>query len=267
MIDRNKVIATAVREIGYHEKASNAYLNEPYTNAGNGNWTKYAADLDNIPNFYNGKKNGYDWCDIFVDWCFIRTYGAPIGLALLCQPVASAGAGCKYSAAYYQAKGRLMQSPEPGDQVFFWYGSEISHTGIVVEVNSVAIITVEGNVDGQVKRCSYPHSSSVIYGYGRPPWEQYTEEGDDSDAEPTPAPPAGEEITVTLPTIKYGDTGLWVKVMQTVLIGKGYTCGIYGADGDYGVQTKIALYEFQKAEGLETNCICNAPVWEKLLEV
>ena len=265
MIDRNRVIATAVNEIGYREKASNAFLDDPFANAGNGNWTKYARDLDNIPGFYNGPKNGYDWCDIFVDWCFIRTYGAPVGLGLICQPTASAGAGCKYSAAYYQAKGRFMQSPEPGDQIFFYYGGEVSHTGIVVEVNSVAIITVEGNVNGGVQRCSYPHSSAAIYGYGRPCWELFDEE---TPAAPEqPAAPVGEEITVTLPTIAYGDTGLWVKVMQTILIGKGFSCGSYGADGDYGTQTKIGLYEFQKAKGLETNFICNAPVWEKLLEV
>lgn len=262
MIDRNKVIATAMNEVGYKEKASNAFLDEPYANAGNGNFTKYARDLDNIPNFYNGPKNGYDWCDVFADWCYIHTYGAPIGLALICQPVASAGAGCKYSAAYYQAKGRLMQSPEPGDQIFFHYGGEISHTGIVVEVNQYAVITVEGNVNGQVQQCSYPHSASSIYGYGRPCWELYTEE---PAVDPEPAAPAGDEITVTLPTIKYGDTGLWVKVMQTILIGKGYTCGIYGADGEYGVQTKIALYEFQKAEGITTDFICNAETWKKLM--
>ena len=262
MVDRNKVIQVALGEVGYHEKASNAYLDDPYANAGNGNYTKYARDIDAIEGFYNGKKQGYDWCDIFADWCYLKAYGVPLGIALLCQPIGSAGAGCKYSAQYYQTYGRLFQSPEPGDQIFFHYGGEISHTGIVVEVNDYAIITVEGNVDGQVKKWSYPHSSSVIYGYGRPPWELYDEEPDQTP----PAPkPETAEVTVTLPIINYGDAGLYVKVMQTLLIGRGYSCGIYGADGEYGMQTKIGLYEFQKASSINTDCVCDANTWTKLL--
>ncbi len=265
MIDRNKVIATAIREIGYHEKASNAYLDDPVANAGNGNWTKYARDLDNIPGFYNGKKNGYDWCDMFVDWCFVRTYGAPIGLGLICQPVASAGAGCQYSAQYYMSKSRFFQKPEPGDQIFFSYGGEISHTGIVVEVNNVAIITVEGNVNGQVQRCSYPHSNLNIHGYGRPCWELYTE-AEPEPAKPEDPPQQAEKISVSLPTVSYGDEGMWVKVMQTLLIGRGFSCGPYGSDGEYGIQTKIALCEFQTKNGLKADCICDSATWQKLIE-
>lgn len=267
MIDRNKVIATALREIGYHEKASDAFLDDPVQNSGNGNWTKYARDLDNIPGFYNGKKNGPwgEWCDIFVDWCFVRTYGAPIGLGLLCQPTGSAGAGCQYSAQYYMNMSRYFQKPEPGDQIFFHYGGEISHTGIVVEVNNVAIITVEGNADNQVKRCSYPHSYTGIHGYGRPCWELYTEpEQADKDAQP--APQLTEPVTFTPPVVSYGAEGMWVQVMQALLIGRGFSCGVYGADGEYGMQTKIALCEFQTKNGLEANCICKSDTWQKLFE-
>jgi len=265
MIDKQKVIQLAISQKGYKEKASDAFLDDPDANAGSGNWTKYARDLDNIPGFYNGKKNGPwgEWCDIYIDWLFVRAYGAPIALGLLCQPVGSAGAGCQYSCQYYKNKGRFFQTPEVGDQIFFSYGSGISHTGLVIEVNQFAIITIEGNVNNQVQQCSYPHDSSVIYGYGRPCWELYTEE---ETTTPEPEKPKADKITVSLPEIKYGDTGLWVKVMQTILIGKGFSCGSYGADGDYGTQTKIALYEFQKARGITTNFICDAETWTNLLE-
>ena len=45
-------------ELGYHEKASNANLDDKTANSGSGNWTKYARDLDRLGNFYNGAKNG-----------------------------------------------------------------------------------------------------------------------------------------------------------------------------------------------------------------
>jgi len=265
MVDRNKVIQVALGEVGYREKASNAYLDDFTANAGNGNYTKYARDIDAIPGFYNGAKQSFDWCDVFADWCYTRAYGLPLALNLICQPVQSAGAGCKYSAAYYQAKGRFFQKPEPGDQIFFCYGGEVSHTGIVVEVNNYAIITVEGNVNGGVQKCSYPHSSTAIYGYGRPCWELY----DDAESEqetPSAPKPNTVDVTVTLPIINYGDTGFHVKLMQTALIGRGFSCGSWGADGDYGTQTKIGLYEFQKAKGLTTDFVCDSDDWTALLK-
>ncbi|MCM1222676.1 MAG: CHAP domain-containing protein, partial [Lachnospiraceae bacterium] len=64
-----KLLATAQAEEGYLEKASNSQLDNPAANAGQNNWTKYARDLDALGRVYNGKKNGYAWCDVFVDWC------------------------------------------------------------------------------------------------------------------------------------------------------------------------------------------------------
>jgi hypothetical protein len=50
-----RLIATAKAEEGYLEKATNAQLDSKTANAGSNNWTKYARDLDNIGNIYNGK--------------------------------------------------------------------------------------------------------------------------------------------------------------------------------------------------------------------
>lgn len=50
-----------------------------------------------------------------------------------------------------------------------------------------------------------------------------------------------------------GDTGEAVKAMQTMLIACGYSCGSYGADGDFGSATEAALKKFQKAAGLDVD--------------
>ena len=89
-----RVLATARAEIGYLEKATNAQLEDKTANAGHKDWTKYAAFLDNLGNVYNGKKNGYAWCDMFVDWCFINTFGLELGMKLTCQAYKGVGAGC-----------------------------------------------------------------------------------------------------------------------------------------------------------------------------
>lgn len=75
------------------------------------------------------------------------------------------------------------------------------------------------------------------------------------------------EVSATMPVIKYGDNGLHVKIMQTALIGKGYNCGWMGADGDFGQQTKIALYQFQQKHGIKTDNVCGQETWKSLLDI
>lgn len=130
------VLAIAAAEIGYHEKKSNSQLDNPTANAGSANYTKYARDFDEkYPKWYNGKKNGFAWCDMFVDWCMLTAFGYADALRLLCQPERSAGAGCTYSLMYYEKQGRYhAKDPKPGDQIFFSTAhskSNVSHTGLV----------------------------------------------------------------------------------------------------------------------------------------
>lgn len=177
-----RLIATAKAEEGYLEKATNAQLDSKTANAGSNNWTKYARDLDNIGNIYNGKKNGYAWCDVFVDWCFIKTFGVDLAMKLLCQPYGGAGAGCTYSVQYYKQKDQFHKSnPQTGDQIFFTNdgGKTSYHTGLVIAVGNGKVYTIEGNTSsapgvvpngGCVRTKSYNLTATYICGYGRPDW-------------------------------------------------------------------------------------------------
>lgn len=190
MTPQERVIAAAKAELGYLEKASAAELDDKTANAGRKNYTKYARDLGAIPNFYNGRKQGSSWCDVFVDWCFVRTFGVELTLKLLCQPMGGCGAGVLYSARYFQAKGRLMSTPKPGDQIFFGEknGNTItkgSHTGLVTGVDKTYVYTIEGNTSGAsgvvpngggVCAKKYRLNNKKIVGYGRPDWSLVKEE-------------------------------------------------------------------------------------------
>lgn len=50
--------------------------------------------------------------------------------------------------------------------------------------------------------------------------------------------------------LEMGDSGAAVKTMQTMLIECGYSCGEYGADGEFGTGTDIAVRRFQMKNGL-----------------
>lgn len=96
---------------------------------------------------------------------------------------------------------------------------------------------------------------------------------------PTPAPepqpepqPAPSDDGIFLPTLQQGDGRAngkyrYVRQMQTALIDRGYSCGWMGADGDFGANTKIALYKYKKSLGIEDpEVTCSQPIWKSLLE-
>lgn len=187
MTEKEKVINVALNEVGYREKETNSNLDDKTANAGDENYTKYARDLDNL-SFYNGKKNGYDWCDVFVDWCFVKAFGVDRALELTCQPKRSTGAGCGFSKNFYKNKGQLFDKPEIGDQIFFENSEGVYHTGIVYKVDNNKVYTVEGNTRknnsgayNEVCKKEYPLNSSYIGGYGRPKYkDNVTEEKEET---------------------------------------------------------------------------------------
>jgi len=271
-----KAIEIALSQVGYLEKASNADLDSKTGNAGFANYTKYARDLDNA-DYYNNKKQSYPWCEVFCDWCFWKAYGKAMSLAMLYQPAKSAGAGCTQSVQYYKKHNAFYSSPKVGDQVYFTWGGEIEHTGLVYAVDANNIYTVEGNTSdksglvangGGVFRKQYSRKSSVIYGYGRPDYALI----DDGTSGGVPTPPdnndEGGTCEVTLLTLSYGSTGSQVKSLQALLIKKwGISCGVYGMDGDFGDATRRAVLKFQSQNGLEQDAVVGQRTWAKLLGV
>lgn len=159
-----KLISTASAEIGYMEKASNKNLDSKTANAGKGNYTKYERDLVKLIGSPYGQ--GAAWCDMFVDWCFIQTFGKDNAKKML-------GGWSAYtptSADLYKKAMRFYQSPAIGDQIFFKNSERINHTGIVVNVTSTTVYTIEGNSSNKVQSCSYSLNAKSIAGYGRPNW-------------------------------------------------------------------------------------------------
>lgn len=270
--DKQKVIEIAKAEVGYLEKKSNSQLDDPKANAGDKNYTKYARDLDAIKGFYNGPKNGAAYCDVFVDWCFVKAYGVENAKKLLCQPDYSAGAGCLYSAQYYKNAGRWVTRPKVGAQVFFSYSpGEYSHTGLVVEVSGTTLRTIEGNTSDGVFYRTYQISDNRILGYGMP---DYGMAGSSSPTTSPTVPSASGKKTalkltcaLDLELVKsgYENSKDVVKIMQRQLkMVHGYNIGTSGIDGDFGTATKNALIKFQKAHNLVADGECGALTWREL---
>lgn len=165
---------------------------------------------------------------MFVDWCFIQAYGVDAAMKLLCQPKKSAGAGCTSSSNYYRSKGRFFKTkPMIGDQIFFGTEGNVSHTGIVYNVDNNKVYTIEGNTSsasgvvangGAVARKAYQLSYGRIFGYGRPDYGMNIVESNpvvkeeqkpvESVPKPSEQPEKQDDETYIIHTVAAGES-LW----------------------------------------------------------
>ena len=169
MQELEKVLQIASNEVGYLEKTSNSNLDSKTANAGDRNYTKYARDMDNL-NVYNGKKQGYAWCNVFIDWCFVQALGVDRAKELLI----GFSAGCTQDYNWFKEKGQIVKNPQRGDLVFF---GNTAHIGIIEKVENGKIYTIEGNTSnkaelvtngGTVAKKSYAINSKYIHSFARP---------------------------------------------------------------------------------------------------
>lgn len=167
-----KVLDVAKSYIGYLEKASKENLDDPKANIGSGNYTKFARDF--FPEL-----QGLEWCCMFVYSCFAYAFGG-----IMAQNILS---GCKTAKCSVLQEAmlknnKIVKSPEKGDLVFFKNNlGNISHIGIVSNVNGNRIETIEGNTSvgnnvviasgGGVYQKYYDISNTKIHSFGKPSWE------------------------------------------------------------------------------------------------
>lgn len=237
---KNKLITWARAQIGYVEGANN--------------WNKYAPTWTSAGGW---NAQNQPWCDVFVDAGFIACFGLDTAAALTYQKKGAFSAKCSISADYYKQHGALTRTPEPGDQIFFYYDGGINHTGIVESVSNGLVTTIEGNSSDMVARRSYGLGSVVIAGYGRPNWAAVVNNQSSTQpaaGEAVPEKPAGPEkpavnyypytYNVAVSLLKKGSYGPQVKHMQQLLNANGFPCE---ADGEFGDETFEALKAFQMA--------------------
>jgi peptidoglycan hydrolase-like protein with peptidoglycan-binding domain len=86
--------------------------------------------------------------------------------------------------------------------------------------------------------------------------------------------PDGKDTNVTttlatsaLPLVRFGEKSEVVRAVQALLIMRGASCGMWGADGEFGNATRAAVLAFQRRNGLEADGVVGPQTWAKLLGV
>lgn len=70
-----------------------------------------------------------------------------------------------------------------------------------------------------------------------------------------------------LPLLKKGSSCAAVKSLQLLLVGFGFDCGSYGADGEFGGATEKAVKAFQKTRGLSADGQVGEKTWSAILGI
>lgn len=191
-----------------------------------------------------GLIKGYLWCD--------APDGEPIYKAAQDVAVSGLFMACSES-------GSIDTMPDmPGVCVFM---RDMSHVGVYI--GDGYVVEATGHAKGVVKTKLAGRGWGL---WGKPRWISY-------EATATPAQPAqsttqatASTLTVTgLPLLRYGDKGEGVRSAQLLLIGRGYSCGRCGADGEIGQDTYNAIIAFQRASGLQQDGIIGTQTWARLI--
>lgn len=249
---KQKLIAWAAAQLGTHEGADN--------------WNKYAQD-PRLVRLYGWNAQNQPWCDLFTDEAFVECFGLETGAAMTYQRIGSGSAACRISAQFFKDNGAFVQTPEPGDVIFFFVGGAINHQGIVVQVDGGAVVTVEGNSSDAVNKRSYQIGAANVAGYGRPKWALATgEESSDKEAEPDDERTSGARgsCIARLPILGEGSRGPAVAALQGALVHMYFPVGAAGIDGDFGPGTLAAVKNYQTARGLDPDGEVGAQTWGEI---
>lgn len=160
-----------------------------------------------------------------------------------------------------RGKGKIIEEPNgipdkskllPGDCLYF--GGNSAH---IMGVGHVEMYGGDGRLWGHGGGIGPYQSDMETYCKRRPcimvvRWIL----GDDYWPDPMPQKP----------TLRRGDCGDNVRQMQLMLIAQDYSCGRWGADGEFGRDTENALKLYQAEHDLTPDGVCGPATWAKLEE-
>ena len=165
---------------------------------------------------------------------------------------------------YCSEKGKLTDEKRknllPGTAVFVDKGGNKSHIGLYVGKGKV--IEAAGTEAGV---CTSNLTANKWTYYGLLKGVTYDLPADAEIPVSTPSEASDDKSsTVNEPTLRKGNKGDWVTILQNKLMLLGYALPKYGADGDFGQETLSAVKAFQKAHGLLADGVVGKQTWAAL---
>jgi hypothetical protein len=167
---------------------------------------------------------------------FVKQLVSRVGIKL-------AGGGCTSmyrNMSNWTARGEIKDMPDKVCCVFVYSAKDKNYSHIGMHIGGGIIIHDSGEVKyGKITDRGWSHYALI--------------KGLDGD------------VPVEFPTLRKGDKGEYVTLMQTKLIQLGYDLEPYGADGKFGNKTLAAVKQFQTDKGLKADGVCGQATWDELM--
>lgn len=218
------------------------------------NWQKN-SDAKN-DNYYSAALYGAKWightvadCSGLFTWAFRQLGGTMYH-----------GSNTMYR-EYCISKGKLTselkKSLQPGTAVFTG-SSETNHPHVGLYVGNGKVIEASGTQAGV---CVSNLTANKWTYWGKLKGVDYSTQ----NSHVSPSEPTNEQKPVqTMPTLRKGDKGDYVSILQNKLLVRGYKLPRFGADGDFGNETLEAVKQFQRDHGLTADGVVGAKTWGAL---
>lgn len=167
---------------------------------------------------------------------------------------------CSSKGAFKNGKRTDGKELKPGTAVFTGDSSDRGHIGLYIGDGKV--IEAQGTTAGVV--ISKITLTKWTW-WGELKNVDYSKVGGSTPATTEPAKETEKPATDEgFPTLRKGDKGSYVTMLQTTLLQRGYDLGKYGADGDFGNLTEAAVKQFQQDWGLLSDGIVGPQTWDKI---
>ena len=188
--------------------------------------------------YYPGGRTRFFDCRGFTRWCLKKVYGWTLQ-----------GGGCSSqwnTASNWKAKGKISEGFPKNTLVCLFYSKDNKekvweHTGFGFNDETLECSVGVQYFKTRNKKWTHWAVPACVEG------------------EITPVP-----VPETKPTLRKGDSGSYVTLLQTELIQRGYDLSPFGADGKFGAKTQEAVKAFQRDAGLESDGVVGQRTWAAL---
>lgn len=210
----------------------------------------------------------FPWCCAFI-WCGFHE----LGLDRLFVGGART-AYCPYVVTYAKNAGRwITDHYREGDLLLYDWNTDglADHIGYCVSWDGHTAAVIEGNCNDAV--CEIRRTRDQIMGAYRPNYEAENDGDDavgtadisDTGVQAVLPTESVNRYTAELPLLTDGAEGDAVELMQLLLELIGYDFPQFGADGEYGDETRYTVMGYQYDQGLEADGECGPKTWGSII--
>ncbi|MDD6040000.1 MAG: peptidoglycan-binding domain-containing protein [Clostridia bacterium] len=179
------------------------------------------------------------------------------------------GANSQWKSGAWETKGTMDTLPDEPGVILYHANADgtMTHTGVAIgNGNAVeARAAAYGVVETSIKNRSWTNWAALPGVLSDDGWKEQSEHEKPKETNSDAKNDETGIVVTTMSTLRKGDRGVQVKVLQFLLNESGFNAG--DVDGIFGSQTERAVRDYQRYKRIDRDGICGRNTWGKLLDM